>query len=250
MINVIIPSYGRAHDLKGVDYFSMAKYCVPQSQADQYMEVVGAGRVVALPDDQDGDIAKKRNWILQNIPRPLIMIDDDVSELRYWDVRDQDDYLSSRFPSELLPRLFRQMVDVAEEFGVKMFGVAQNKDDRSYREFMPFSLSNIVLGPFQGHLDHNLRFDPKVGSKDDYDMALQQLNKYKKVLRFNKFAYDCDHGDNSGGIVSYRTQEKEVEWCKQIMVKWGKSIISYRIPPRSKTDLLNAKSVNVPIKGV
>jgi len=250
MINIVIPSYSRAHDLKGADYFSMAKYCVPQSQVDQYREIVGARRVMAVPDDQDGDIAKKRNWILRNVPRPLIMIDDDVECIRFWDDRQEDNYLSDVFPKALLPQLFNQMVDVAEEFGVKMFGMAQNKDDRSFREFEPFSLSKIVLGPFQGHLDHSLQFDPSVGSKDDYDMALQQLNKYHKVLRFNKYAYDCRHGDNSGGIVSYRTQEKEINWCKAIMVKWGKSIISYRIPPRAKTDLLNAKNVNVPINGV
>jgi hypothetical protein len=34
------------------------------------------------------------------------------------------------------------------------------------------------------------------------------------------------------------------------MLKWGKKVIQYRIPPRSMTDLLNAKKVNIPIKGV
>lgn len=249
MINIVIPSFHRAHDLKGADYFIMAKYVVPQSQVEEYQDKVGINRVIGIPDSEDGDIAKKRNWILNNVPRPLIMIDDDVKCLRYWENR-EDEYLSEEFPRTLLPQLFRQMVDVAEEFGVKMFGVAQNKDDRSYKEFEPFSLSKIVLGPFQGHLEHNLQFDSKVGSKDDYDMALQQLNRYRKVLRFNKYAYDCEHGDNSGGIVSYRTQEKEIGWCRAIMVKWGKDIITYRIPPRNKTDLLNAKKVTVPIKGV
>jgi len=34
------------------------------------------------------------------------------------------------------------------------------------------------------------------------------------------------------------------------MMKWGKKIIQYQIPPKKTTDLLNAKKVNVPIKGV
>ena len=115
---------------------------------------------------------------------------------------------------------------------------------------MPFNLTNIILGPFQGHLEHDLVFDDRVGSKDDYDMSLQQLRKYKKILRFNKFSYDCRHGDNSGGIVSYRSTDKEIEYCKQIMKKWGSKIISYQLPPKKPTDLLNAKRVNIPIKGV
>ena len=68
-MNVIIPSYKRSHDLKGKDYFLMAKYCVPESQKKEYIEAVGENRVITLPDSEDGDIIKKRNWILKNIPR-------------------------------------------------------------------------------------------------------------------------------------------------------------------------------------
>jgi len=34
------------------------------------------------------------------------------------------------------------------------------------------------------------------------------------------------------------------------MKKWGTKIIKYEIPPKKMTDLLNAKHVNIPIKGV
>jgi len=250
-MNIIIPSYKRSHDLKGKDYFYMAKYCVPESQKKEYIDVLGKERVITLPDNEDGNIVKKRNWILENIPRPLIMIDDDVSKLVYWDKRKKGgDYLSKELPKDYLEHIFQSFISMAEQFDVKLFGMSQNKDDRTHKEFMPFNLTNIVLGPFQGHLEHNLIFDERVGTKDDYDMALQHLNKYKKVLRFNKYAYDCEHGDNKGGIVAYRTKEKEIEYCKNIMLKWGKKIISYQIPPRKTTDLLNAKKVNIPIKGV
>jgi hypothetical protein len=250
-MNVIIPSYKRSHDLKGKDYFFMAKYCVPESQKQEYINAVGIDRVITLPDSQDGDIVKKRNWILKNIPRPLIMIDDDVKKISFWNNRKNgDSYLRKDLGKDYLLEVFEQFIEMSKEFGVKMFGLSQNTDDRVHKEFCPFNLSNIILGPFQGHLDHDLLFDSKVGTKDDYDMALQQLNKYKKVLRFNKFAYDCEHGDNKGGIVSYRSQEKEIEYCKQIMLKWSKKIIEYKIPPEKITDLLNAKKVNIPIKGV
>lgn len=248
-MNIIIPSYKRSHDLKGKDYFSMAKYCIPESQKDDYLKVLSEDRIITLPDDQDGSITKKRNWILKNISRPLIMIDDDVKKISYWDDR-KNGYLRKDFPKEFLSELFEEFISISEQIGVRMFGVSQNTDDRQYKEFQPFNLTNIILGPFQGHLDHDLIFDDRVGSKDDYDMSLQQLRKYKKVLRFNKYAYECEHGDNKGGIVSYRTKDKEVEYCKQIMLKWGKKIIQYRIPPRQMIDLLNAKKVNIPIKGV
>ena len=252
-MNVIIPSYKRSHDLKGKDYFFMAKYCVPESQKDKYIKEVGKDRVITLPDNEDGDIVKKRNWILKNIPRPLIMIDDDVKSINYYENRkgeNNGEHKNKELDKHELNNFFKHNFQLCEDFNCKMWGLGQNEDNRIYKEFLPFNLSNIVLGPFQAHLEHGLLFDNRVGTKDDYDMALQQLHKYKKILRLNKFSYECEHGDNKGGIVSYRSKEKEIEYCKQIMLKWGKKIIQYKIPPQKMTDLLNAKKVNVPIKGV
>jgi len=51
-MNIIIPSYKRSHDLKGKDYFFMAKYCVPESQKYEYIKEVGKDRVITLPDNE------------------------------------------------------------------------------------------------------------------------------------------------------------------------------------------------------
>jgi len=252
-MNIIIPSYKRSHDLKGADYFYMAKYCVPESQKKEYINVLGKERVIAIPDDCDGDIVKKRNWILKNIAMPLIMIDDDVESIGYYENRkgeNDGEHKKKTLPKDYLIEFFVHSFDMCSQFGAKMWGVSQNEDNRIYKEFLPFSLSQMCLGPLQGHLNHDLIFDEKVGTKDDYDMALQQLKAYSKILRWNKFHYICEHGDNKGGIVAYRTKDKEIEYCKNIMLKWGKKIIQYKIPPQKMTDLLNAKKVNIPIKGV
>ena len=253
MINVVIPSYKRSHDLKGRHYFKMAKYVIPKSQEEEYLKVLTKDRLIVIDDDQDGDIIKKRNWILKNVPRPLIMIDDDVEYIGYYEGRSGENdgkHKIKILDSELLIDFFDQSFQLCKDLNIKLWGLGLNEDNRIYKEFLPFSLSQISLGPFQGHLDHDLEFDSKVGTKDDYDMALQQLSEYKMILRWNKFHYECSHGDNKGGIVSYRSREKEIEYCKNIMLKWGKKIISYRLPPQKMTDLLNAKKVNIPIKGV
>ena len=80
-LNITIPSYKRWEDLPGYDYFKTAKYIVPESQYKNYIEGRNKNRFIAIPDSEDGNIVKKRNWILKNIPRPLIMIDDDVDKL-------------------------------------------------------------------------------------------------------------------------------------------------------------------------
>lgn len=249
---IAIPSIGRADALKGYHYFPSARYVVPQSQAAAYLKKVAKSRLVVIPDEADGNIARKRNWILQNLPRPLLMIDDDVARLVMTEGRYDKDGRFLGCAAEKIPLTPDQAVDViaqgfnlAHHWGCVLWGINVNTDGRNYQQYKPFSLTNVILGPFQGHLDHGLLCDERMGSKDDYDLSLQALNKHRKVLRLNKFAYDCDHGDNAGGIVSMRTMERETAYCRAIEKKWGRHIISYPLKPKKMGDLLNGR-VNVP----
>jgi len=249
-INIVIPTYKRWNNLVGKDYFRTAKYVLPESQQKEYAEVLPKERMIVIPDDQDGNIARKRNWILRNIERPLLMIDDDVKRIIHAEKGNRE-RVKQMIP--LTPEQAEAFIEsgflLAEEWGCVMWGINVNTDGRNYQQYKPFSLTQMVLGPFQGHLEHDLVYDERMGTKEDYDICLQALNKYKKILRFNKYAYDCKHGDNSGGIVSMRTKQREIEYCEAIMRKWGKHIIKYKLPPKSDRDLLNGV-VNVPIAGV
>lgn len=80
-LNIVIPSYKRWEKLRGYNYFRNAKYVIPESQYKLYIQGRDKNRFIVCPDNEDGSIAKKRNWILKNIPRPLVMIDDDVDRL-------------------------------------------------------------------------------------------------------------------------------------------------------------------------
>ncbi|MBL4760581.1 MAG: hypothetical protein JKY80_07000, partial [Mariprofundaceae bacterium] len=208
-INIVIPTYNRPQGLLGVRYFGQhAKWVLPESQQSSYWKVLNKEQMIIIPDKCDGNIGRKRNWILDNIPRPLIMIDDDVRHISTMQgrVADEDFTPYIKVDIEVFIEFIQQGFEVCDQFGAKMWGVAQKPDEREYREFIPLNMTKPVLGPFTGHLDHPLRYDEEMGSKDDYDMALQQLREYKKVIRLNYMAYDCDHGNNAGGIVSMRTQ--------------------------------------------
>lgn len=256
MINVVIPSYGRADAMVGKDYFSYASYVIPESQRDEYAKNIASDRLIVIPDSCDGNIVKKRNWILKNIPRPLLMLDDDVRCLMMTEgmhqVKDKE-HMKAIEKIRLTPdeawNVIATGFEMCEEFGARMWGLNINTDGRNYQQYLPIRLNQIILGPFQGHLDHDLEFDEDAGAKEDYDMALQQLRDYKKILRFNKYSYDCDHGDNKGGIVSMRTMEKEIGWGKYLMEKWGTKIIKYPLFPKNMASILNGQ-VKIPIRGV
>jgi hypothetical protein len=244
-VTVISPSYKRAGLVKGYQYFPYMKLCIPESQEADYLKHYDAARLIVIPDDQDGNLPRKRNWILQNVPRPLVMIDDDVS---YLGTKEHGE--TRRLTPEEAEALIAHGFNLAAEWGVKYWGLNQNSDRVSYQEYKPFSLTYPVLDPFTGHLDHDLFYDEAVGSKLDYDFSLQALNKYKKILRFNKYFYRCEHGNNPGGLIGMRTLEYETRFCRAIEKKWGRSIIRYSLHPRKLTDLLNPEHVQIPIAGV
>jgi hypothetical protein len=254
-VSIIIPSYGRPNALRGYKYFRTARYVVPKSQAAAYRKTVAKNRLIVIPDSADGNIAKKRNWILRNIPRPILMLDDDVSRLVMTEGRyDQEGKFTGcaeKIPltPEQAMEVITQGFNLAHQWGCVLWGVNLNTDGRNYQQYRPFSLTNPILGPLAGHLEHGLFYDERLPFKEDYDFSLQVLNKHRKALRLNKFAYDCDHGDNRGGVVSIRTWELEASNCRAIERKWGRQIISYPLEPKKMIDLLNGR-VNVPIAGV
>ena len=246
-IEIIIPSYKRAGMVEGYDYFPTAVIVVPESQRDEYANHYDSKRIVTLPDSEDGNIARKRNWIIKTFSRPLLMVDDDVQGLGHTEAGRQNIKLSSQEAAAVI----EEGTNLADQFKCPIWGINENSDGRNYQEYRPFSLTNPILGPFQCHLEHELKFDERMNTKDDYDMAIQALNRYRKILRLNKYHYICRHGTNVGGIVSYRTRQLEEESCKAIMRKWGPSIISYKLGTKAEKmgDLLNGR-VRVPIAGV
>lgn len=58
-LSIVIPSYKRWENLSGYDYFYTAKYIVPESQYEKYIEGRDKKRFIAIPDNEDGNIVKK-----------------------------------------------------------------------------------------------------------------------------------------------------------------------------------------------
>lgn len=242
-MNIIIPSKDHAKVIEGFDYFDTALYCVPESQFKDYLDVLGSrDRILCLPDNCDGDVSSKRNWILKNVERPLLMIDDDVDGIMYC----ESGVCSQRLDKKDFLEFAENGFVLCSDLGSKMWGINNVSDLKSYHEFKPISLSQVVMGAFQGHLEHSLTYDSRVGTKCGYDMSLQHLHKYKKLLKLNKYSYSTKRG----GIKTLRSKIQELKYCEAIMNKWGSNVIKYNLEAKRAVDLLKVKSINIPIRGV
>lgn len=219
-IHVAIRSYRRAGKVNTLAVFPFAYVWVPESQGDQYREHYG-DRVVTIPDECDGNLGRKCNAILDRSPRPwTLILDDDIPHVGLWEGGKRH-----WLPPERVAGMVNHGFDLAEQTGVRTWGINQNFDPTSYRVFCPFNLLAPILGPFVGHLSPELRYDESVLGKDDYDFWLQNIRRYHKTLRLNKYHYVHAHGEKPGGFVSMRTAEIEQKGLARLQAKWGDEVV-------------------------
>lgn len=215
-----IRSYKRAGRVATLKVTPWAKIFVPEAQADNYREYYGES-VVVVPDEKDGNIAFKSNYILDTLCQEweyIVLLDDDITQIGYW----SEGHRHTASPDHL-KWFFPHFFHVAESLGVRLWGINQAQDPMFCQAYKPFSLLSGVLGPLTCHIDPVLRFDPNMMFKEDYDFWFQNILRYRHTLRVNRYHYLLNHATKTGGAVSMRTHEREREAAKRMMDKWGSS---------------------------
>lgn len=242
---IAIPSYKRAGLVTTHELFPSASIWVPESQKAQYSEIYA--NVTAIPDEEDGNLSKKKNAILKRAKNGVLILDDDITEFGYMEGGE----IVACSP-EFLEDFVRRAFDLAEQLDVKMWGVNQSRDQLLVRPYTPFSFLSHILGPCMGFLpDHGLEFDSRVSLKDDYDIWLKSIHKWRKTLRFNKWFYCHDHAEMEGGCQDSRTMRKERECAEILERRWGPCFRrNGRTFGGAKGDNILNCLVKVPIKGI
>lgn len=238
--HIAVPTFGRVGRVRVFESFPDATLYVPESQAEEYSAQYGAERVRVVPDSVEGNLARKLNWMLERTPSEnWLRIDDDVDGLGVWDAG-QWRKLTAPECTSFVSNGFR----MCRESGSVFWGVNIIKDKRAYSVFRPIKLLAPVLGPFNGHcLPHGLKYDERMGAKEDYDFWLQVIARYRRTWRFDKYHY-LKREEKTGGWYSRRTMDNEREWATRIVAKWGK-VIRY---DEDKKNLLDGR-VAIPISG-
>lgn len=241
LYDIYIPTYGRAGKMLTHKIFPEAVIVCPESQLKDYEYSYPAMKFMPCPDSVEGNMAKKRQWIKDNAKKDwFIMCDDDLKFFQ--GIEDRKPYTLDR---EHLGHLFLNAFIMAEELGTVLWGINLQTDPMFYKETSPFSLLSVVLGPFSGHIkEKKCKYDYRLPTKEDYDYSLQVLYHYKKILRFNKYAYMASHINNEGGSVSFRRLKLEEDQNILLQKKWGKKVIKFDMS--KDIDPI----VKIPLKGI
>lgn len=253
-ISVCCPSYKRPK-VKTLDYLPFCKVYVDCKEYEDYKKANPEGaNIVSVPEGIQGNLCRIRNYILdQELAENdvCLIIDDDLGGLFFF-----EGLKEYKVEAEEFLTFLEKYSLMAKDMGAKFWGVNCNSDPQCYREYTPFSTTSYIGGPFQCFLkDNDLRYDESLPLKEDYDMTLQQLNKYRVVLRVNKYHYKCEQSTNAGGCATYRNIEREKEQLRMLQKKWGTKIVKIDKSDRSHSSTKVKKIdynpvITCPIKGV
>lgn len=250
MVEVFSPSYKRANSCITHKFLPDVRYVVGESEADEYRRV--HDNLLIVPNDVQGSYPRVCNYILKlGKDKSIIIMDDDITSINRW-----QGGKAKRLSAEETMFFFTNAAIMTEEIGAHYFGLNINRDKQVYREYTPLSTTSYCGGPVQGFVNNDLLFDERMLLKEDYDMTLQQLNKYRVVLRFNAYFYVAKQSENKGGCASYRNIETEKRQLKALQNKWGEGIVKFDGANRSHNLKKKKKVIDYnpiikpPIKGV
>lgn len=251
-ISVNIPSHKRP-TVETLQYYPHCKVWVADNELEEYKRHNPDAEIVGLGADSGKNISVIRNHILKAEFEAgadvVCMLDDDVKGIYRYDKAKHNNYgYVKNKVTDFLGFIEKHSI-MAKEMGAYLWGVNLNQDARSYNHYKPFNTNNIILGPFSCHIKGGgVFYDENIPLKEDYDLALQHLNKHRKILRLNMYHYVCKQSENKGGCAIYRNYDTEKKNFELLVKKWGTDII--REDKSSKKQFDYNPIIKVPIKGV
>ncbi|MDI9548343.1 MAG: hypothetical protein QM346_12175 [Chloroflexota bacterium] len=255
------PSYKRPGQVRTVEYVPWLRVYVDGIEADEYRMNNPGVDIVACPDGVQGNVSRVRNYIMREEfaagHEGVVLLDDDMRNIAYWDGEPRTD--RHELPTEYLREWVDHNMRVAHEWGAYMWGVNLMPDPQAYNITCPFTVTRPVLGPFQAfRAGSGCWYDERLYLKEDYDMFIQQMNRHRKVLRLNRYFYQCKQSENIGGCATQRNMRREKEQLELLQRKWGRQIVrndghkdrSHRAKKSRVSTIDYNPVIRVPISGV
>jgi len=242
-----IISLNRSDNVITAKWNKLATIVVREDQEKDYKKH-NDNKILAIPMEEDGNCAKKKNAVLNRfVDENVLILDDDITAVGY-----HEKGRVKKVSDEYLQEFCDNMFQMTEDLNTVLWGVNMQSDKKFYREYSPFSFNSAVLGPFTAirNIDRSIRFNEKdIFLKEDYDLSLQVLNKYRRLLRNNKWFYISEHIELEGGLSGLRSQKIEMEHNIRLQKKWGSRIVKINRKTQNQNKTINP-IVKVPIKGI
>ena len=217
-MRILVPSYGRAGFASTMSLLPSAEIVVPASQYQEYKKWHN-DRVIYIDDSKDGNIAKKRNAILDLVDDGELfwMLDDDLLKaeaIKHNEVNDIEQLLEAHY-------------DLMQSAGASFGGFSIYQDPVKYAEYAPFSFTKPSYGAVCIRKMTGVSYDTELGRFEDVDYFLKTIHRGGSVLRDNRFyfTFQCNKDKKSNQVGGIDGSElKYGESLNKLIKRWGSII--------------------------
>jgi hypothetical protein len=210
---IAIPSKGRPTGVKSQTVLSCAQVFVPESEMVDYARA-GVRNLIAVPDIVKG-ITATRNWILDHVKDPRVVMADDDVKFQGWTRMFAYHAKRYKLREKDWLRECERLFDITEQLHYRIWGVATQSAPRAIYPFKPILFRSYVTASFMGILnDGRTRFDERFPVKEDYELALRCIKEDGGVLAARYLYWENSHWKDKGGCSAYRTQVMELQAIK------------------------------------
>ncbi len=140
-----------------------------------------------------------------------VQVSDDLKKLHF---TDGDEKRPLSFDDVVTALLFFLNTTAAH-----LAGVAPT-DNAFFYPGRQLDTDKFIVGDLFAVAPCDLRFDPAMRLKEDYDYTCQHLERYGRVARVNGVLASFAHRTNKGGAVDVRTEALEQEMINRLKARW------------------------------
>jgi len=239
MDNIYIPSYNRHDKVSTYEFLGVGNIVVPQSQETQYKKRYG-NAVMAIPDNKDGSVNKKRNAIIdlikeQQSDKSAWVIDDDLKGIK----RKKENIILTA--DETL-ELFEIVEIMAKDMNAKFAGFDYSEDNMKLKDMAPFSLTKPSFHTVFINVSDGIRYDERLRVQGDLEYWIHKMAVNRYCLKFNQYVALTDNEDGGADSVIGYDKNDRFKGAIAINNKYGRKIITHNKRGNQK--------FTIPIKGV
>ena len=217
-MKIFIPSFNRPRCVFALEIFPSATVVVPASQEAEYRRCNPRANILAIPDAQDGNLARKRTAIATHgATEPdgaYLVVDDDVSGL--WDKA-----AGRAVTSAEAAALVEALAAKAKTEGAVLFGLSPGRQ-RSWQPEAEWTLGGSYAHLYGFRGDAGLAFDETVSGFESTDLFFQCRERGLVTLRWDRYAVEAVRG-NLGGSNRASTQCRDAGLA--LARKWGPRVV-------------------------
>jgi hypothetical protein len=210
------------------DLIGDASWYVGAGESGDYSE---AASVV-----ESGGLCPSRNAALRDAWRhgaPCLQVSDDLRKV------EKPVWSGSRgkYVGEIIAfsEAVRCLLAMGDLHRARLCGVAPTPNPFYFNPSRAVTTRAFIVGDLCLLFPCDLWWDERLRLKEDYDMTLQHVRRYRRVARCNGILATFLHRQNAGGAVSYRTAELERRTIAYLKAKWPDRI---RDNPRRPNEVL------------